>query len=141
MSSTTQKTRIGCEPMPPRRRREPSTVRNLPDQSRKPFAQALADLKAASGWGWRDFADQLNTYGGPWTFGYLNLLANGEKRVSPGEQLWALCHTAARATGIEATYFKEYREHLAAQRAAQKVSEVGLDAVLAALEKLGRRQP
>lgn len=134
--------RVGSPSVPPRRRRSLPSVHALPAESSHAFPRALTDLKAASGWGWRDFADQVSAQADPgrtYSHGFLQQVADAVKPLAPGEAMWSLCRAAARATGIEPTYFREYREHLAAERAAELATRIGLDKVLKVLDALERR--
>jgi hypothetical protein len=116
--------------------------RLLHAESDKDFRQAFADLFDALDMGWREFATEMSQYeptGRGWTAGYLNLLKNGRRKVS-GEPMYVLQRAAAKVAGIKPTYFREYREHLAAQRAAQLATEIGLDEVLAVLDELAKKR-
>jgi hypothetical protein len=134
--------RVGSPGMPPRRRRSLPTLDQLPNQSRQPFNRALEALKNASGWSYRDFAEQVNAKADPgqsWNHTYLQAVVVGREQIKRTDALLALIAAIQRATGIEPTYFREYREHIAAQRAAELAGDVGLDAVLAVLDELERR--
>jgi hypothetical protein len=141
MSSNFLAMRLKSGLVPPRRQRSTPRIEGLPARSTKPFRKALEDLKEASGWGWRDFAEQVSRYGKErtYTFGYLQQVAQGVKPLGPGEAMYLLCEAAAKATGIQPTYFREYREHLAADQAAKLARKIGLDEVLAVLDELKRR--
>lgn len=65
------------------------------------------------------------------TFGYVGQLARAEKIPTP-ENMEIL----AAALGVSPTFWREYREHTAAQRARVLAARVGLDAVLAKLAEL-----
>ncbi len=133
--------RLESAAVPPRRQRSVSRIDGLPDRSKKPFAQALSDLKRASGWGWRDFGEQVSAHSRDrtYTFAYLQQVAEGKKPLAPGEAMWALAEACASCFGIQPTYFREYREHIAAEEAAKLARRIGLDEVLAALDELKRR--
>lgn len=66
---------------------------------------------------------------------YLNQIATGEYTIIKDSSLPTL-ELIARSVGEDPTYFREVREHLAAQEARRLTREIGLDEVLAKLREL-----
>lgn len=66
---------------------------------------------------------------------YLSQVVTGQHVPTP-----ARMELIAAALRVDPTYFKEYRQYVAAQRAKLLTAEIGLDEVLAALDELEARQ-
>lgn len=119
---------------------DPALVPLRHERSPDPFRIALVELKESTGLGWADFARKVSAQGvGEWSSAYLNGLAIGRRAAPGGEALLTLIDALARAGGVKPAYFREYREHTAAQRAAELARVIGLDEVLAVLDELERR--
>ncbi len=106
----------------------------MPEPSSKPFPDALRTLMAEKKLSFRKVADLTSAGGGrSLSHGYVNQLATklAKPTIENMEQL-------AHALAVEPTYFREYREHVAAQRAAVLAAELGLDVVLEKLAELDR---
>jgi transcriptional regulator with XRE-family HTH domain len=104
--------------------------------SRKPFPEALRELMEAKGLSFRAAADltrSVDPKGRGLSHGYIGHLARGAARPTIENM-----EVIARALGEEPTYFREYREHLAALEARRLVTKVGLDRVMEALRQLDR---
>lgn len=101
-------------------------------RSDKPFIPALRDLMEEREFSFRKLVRETGRYReGGYSLAYLSKLATGRDR--PTAENMAVI---ARAMGADPTYFREYREHVAAERARELARRVGLDEVLAALEPL-----
>ncbi len=79
----------------------------------------------------RNAEDLTQAAGHKLPFSYIGHLARGE-RPPTVENMEVL----AAAFSVDPTYFREYREHVAAQRARVLASRLGLDAVLDKLAEL-----
>jgi transcriptional regulator with XRE-family HTH domain len=118
--------------------------RLLNAESTREFGAALSDLRAALGMSLDEFARELSRHhpaGKSWSKTFVNQLELGNQALVKPESMVALAEAAARVAGIEPTYFREYREHLAARRAAQLARKIGLDEVLAVLDQLDGKTP
>lgn len=112
----------------------------LPKDSQKPYPQALRALLADRDLTYRRLAALTQSADGQrkgLSHAYLNQLARGEAKPTDHTLAHQL-ELVARASGVDPRYFREYREHLAAQEARQVAARVGLDEVLAALRDLER---
>lgn len=104
--------------------------------SRKPFPEALREVMERQGLSFRGLADltrSVDAKGKGLSHGYIGHLARGVARPTVENM-----ELIARAVGVDPTYFREYREHLAAVEARRLVSKVGLDRVMEALRQLDR---
>lgn len=102
------------------------------DRTDKPFPTALQDLMKRREVSYRGLADLTKAVDRPLSHAYLNHLGTGrEKKPTPGNM-----EAVAQALGVQPTYFREYREHLAGQRAKALAARHGLDAVMAKLSEL-----
>lgn len=90
------------------------------------FADALQVLKLSSKQSYRQLAKAADV-----SPSFLSELLNGRKKPTV-----EMMERIARAGGVSATYFREYREHIAAEAAKLKVRQVGLAPVLEALDSL-----
>lgn len=112
----------------------------LPQQTDRPFPEALDAIRIAAGLSWTGFTEAMNAHGKGWGRSYLNGLVLGTYQVPGTEAMLELAGAAAKVGGVKATYFKEVRQALAAEKASRLAAQVGLDEVLAALDKLERRR-
>lgn len=103
-----------------------------PDRSDKPFHVALQALMKRHDVSYRGLSELTHAVDKPLSHAYLNHLGTGREKKPTVENMEAI----AQALGVDATYFREYREHLAAQRARALAARHGLDAVLAKLGEL-----
>lgn len=102
------------------------------DRTDKPFPAALQDLMKRREVSYRGLSELTKAIDRPLSHTYLNHLGTGrEKKPTAGNM-----ETVAQALGVEPTYFREYREHLAGQRARALAARHGLDAVLDKLSEL-----
>lgn len=100
--------------------------------SAKHFPDALRDLMAERDISFRKLAIQTGRYRErPYSLAMLSQWMNGERRPTV-----EAVEIVARAAGVNPTYFREYREHVAAEEAKRLANEVGLDEVLAKLREL-----
>jgi transcriptional regulator with XRE-family HTH domain len=98
------------------------------------FPTALRDLLAAAGISQRALVRATGRFRDPpYSIGYLSHLLRGDNDPTP-ENMEIL----ARAAGVPPTYFRAYREHLAAEEAVRIMNRVGLDKTLAKLRELDR---
>ena len=70
----------------------------------------------------------------PLTISYIGMLRDGSTSPTP-----QTIEVISAALGIEPTYFREYRQHVAAEAARAAESRVGLPSVLEALESAKAR--
>ena len=106
--------------------------------SKKPFSGALADLMTKRDISYPRLSDATKTVdpnGKGLSHAYLHRLTHGAK--PPPAVTIALIAAALR---VSPEYFKEYRQHVVAQRAKLLADEIGLPEVLAALDALEARQ-
>lgn len=119
-----------------------SPLRRLLDaESDRDFGAALSDLRHALGMGYDEFAREVSRHhpqGKTWSKSYLNQVELGRQQIAKSDSMVALAQAAAKVAQISPTYFRDYREHLAAQRAKQAARNMGLDRVLAVLDELDR---
>jgi transcriptional regulator with XRE-family HTH domain len=102
------------------------------DRTDKQFPQALQELMRRRSISYRGLAEACNAIDRPLSHAYLNHLGTGrEKKPTPGNM-----EAIAQALGVPPTYWREYREHLAGQRARALAARHGLDAVLSKLAEL-----
>lgn len=96
------------------------------------FPRALRKLMAEQGLSFQKLAARTQAVDGRGLGrAYLNQLAT-KKRQPTINNLYVI----ARAVDIDPRYFREYREHLAAERARELAQQIGLDEVLAKLDEL-----
>ena len=106
--------------------------------NRDKFGVALRKLMAARKTSYRSLSDATKTLdasGKGLSPTYLSQVTTGIHTPTPSR-----IELIASALRADPRYFREYREHLAAQRAKLLASEIGLDEVLAALDELEARQ-
>lgn len=108
--------------------------RRLPKRSPHAFPAAFEAAKAARGYSYRDLERITERLGRKLTGGYIHHLVSGLKRPTVDN-----LETLARALDVDAEYFREMREHMAAERARELTRDIGLDEVLAALRRIERR--
>jgi transcriptional regulator with XRE-family HTH domain len=100
-------------------------------RSNQAFPQALTALMKRSEVSYRRLADLTKTTDRPLSSAYLGHLGSGRSPATIENM-----QTVAQALGVEPEYFREYREHIAAQRARSLAARHGMDAVLAKLAEL-----
>lgn len=100
-------------------------------RSNQAFGAALQALMKRRDVSYRGLAELTKTVDKPLSHAYLNHLGIG-RQVPTVENM----ESCAAALGVEPSYFREYREYLAAQRARALTARHGLDAVMGALAKL-----
>lgn len=111
-----------------------SAVQVVATRSNKDFIPALRDLMATAELSQRQLVERTKDHrDGGYALGYLTTLLGGRSKPAPETM-----RVFALAAGVEPEYFKEYREHLAATRAAELATRIGLDEVLAALESVDK---
>lgn len=103
----------------------------VPAESDQPFAKALRGLMKRRDVSFRAVETLTNTAGHRLPYSYIGMLARGEKLPTPENM-----ETLAVALGVQPTHFREYREHVAAQRARVLAARLGLDLVLEKLAEL-----
>lgn len=92
----------------------------------------MRKVMAERGLSFRGLAERTVTVDGRGlSNGYIAALVNGRSNPTTNN-----LYVLARAAGVEPTYWVEYREHLAAERARVLTREIGLDEVLAKLDEL-----
>jgi hypothetical protein len=116
-----------------------SAIRMKLADSQKPFPEALLDLARATNPNPRqgDGLTALVVRGAGYSTGFLGAL-RGVSPNSRREPTKENMERIARAAGVHPRYFREYREHMARERAAELEREIGLDKVIIALERLRR---
>lgn len=105
----------------------------MPD-STQDFPTALRDLMAETGLSYRALSRATGRFRDPpYSITFIGQLLNGNSHPTPeGMEI------IARAAGVSPTYFKSYREHVAAEEAVRVMQRVGLDKTLAKLRELDR---
>lgn len=96
--------------------------------SHRPFRETLRRLMAEHEMTFRPLAEKTG-----YSLAYVSNLATGRSEPTP-ENLERL----AKAFGVHPRVFREYRVHMARERAVELEREVGLDKVLKALERLAK---
>lgn len=99
--------------------------------SNKPFPEALRGLMESRSVSYRKLSELIAAGGGKLSHTYLQQLTG--KRSKPTTENM---EQIAVALGVEPVFFREYREHVAARRAAVLAAQLGLDVVMAKLAEL-----
>jgi len=113
----------------------------MPRESKQPLGPTLRGLLEQRGWSYRDLArktGETDPSGRGLGSSYVNQLANGHA-ISKPETLRETIELLAATFQIPPTYFREYRELLAAEAAIRVSRDVGLERFLAELEEIRRR--
>lgn len=100
-------------------------------RSNQAFPEALQALMKRRDVSYRRLADLTKTTDRPLSHAYLGHLGSGRSPATIENM-----QTVAQALGVEPEFFREYREHVAAQRARSLAARHGMDAVLAKLAEL-----
>lgn len=101
------------------------------DRSRQPFGPAMKALMKRRGVTYRGLDALTVTVGSRLSAGYLSHISTGRERPTIENM-----RVVAQALGVEPEYFREYREHKAAETARLVAARHGMDAVLAKLAEL-----
>ena len=108
------------------------------DPSKKDFGKALQDLMVRRDMSYPRLSAATKTIdpnGKGVSHAYLHRLAHGAKPPPP-----PTIAMIAAALRISPEYFREYRQHIASQRARLLADEIGLPQVLAALDALEAKE-
>ena len=107
-----------------------------PAPSDKPFPDAMRELMELRDMSFGRLVVATGRYRDPpYSKAMLHALSSG--KAAPIVDAMVVI---ARALDVDPTYFREYREHLAAEEAKKMMREVGLDEVLAKLRELERKE-